>query len=159
MRGPLLFGCHAQMRAHDVCLCYVYVPTVILLCYTLVRACGSKPINIKSCYPMLPYRYASSHGPLARYVKLRIVHALGMPGMISPPPTSKETASKRSRYASRHVHNARAVMHVGIANPRWRGKRSRHSRRMRNPQFYVFGKRPMHGTWAFCICYVCLHTC
>ena len=31
---------------------------------------------------------------------------------------------------------ARAVMHVGIANPRWRGKRSLHSRRMRNPQFF-----------------------
>ena len=34
-------------------------------------------------------------------------------------------------------------MHAGIANPRWPGKRSRHSRRMRNPQFYVSGKRPM----------------
>ena len=34
-------------------------------------------------------------------------------------------------------------MHVGIANPRWRGKRSRHSRRMRNPQFYISDKRPM----------------
>ena len=34
-------------------------------------------------------------------------------------------------------------MHVGIAYPRWRGKRSRHSRRMRNRQFYVSGKRPM----------------
>ena len=33
-------------------------------------------------------------------------------------------------------------MHVGIANPRWRGKRSR---RMLNPQFYVSGKRPMAG--------------
>ena len=39
--------------------------------------------------------------------------------------------------------DARAVMHVGIANPRWRGKRSRHSRRMRNPQFCVSGKRPI----------------
>ena len=37
----------------------------------------------------------------------------------------------------------RAVMHVGIAHLRWRGKRSRHSRRMRDPQFYVSGKRPM----------------
>ena len=37
-------------------------------------------------------------------------------------------------------------MHVGIANPRWWGKRSRHSRRMRNPQFYVSGKSPWyHG--------------
>ena len=34
-------------------------------------------------------------------------------------------------------------MHVGIANPRWRGKRSLHSRLMCNPQFCVSGKRPM----------------
>ena len=34
---------------------------------------------------------------------------------------------------------ARAVRHVGIANLRWRGKRSHHSRRMRSPQFYVSG--------------------
>ena len=50
----------------------------------------------------------------------------GMPGMFSPPP-----------------RDARAVMHAGIGNPRWRGKRSRHSQRMRNPQFDVSGKRPM----------------
>ena len=50
-------------------------------------------------------------------------------------------ASQRSRHESRHIHQARAVMHVGIANPRWQGKRSRHSRRML--QFYVSGKRPM----------------
>ena len=40
------------------------------------------------------------NGPLTRYVKLRVAHAPGMPGMFSPPPTSKETASKRSRRAS-----------------------------------------------------------
>ena len=34
-------------------------------------------------------------------------------------------------------------MHDGIANPRWRGKCSRHSRCMRNTQFCVSGKRPM----------------
>ena len=33
------------------------------------------------------------------------------------------------------MRDARAVMQVGIADPRWRGKRSRHSQRMRNPQF------------------------
>ena len=32
---------------------------------------------------------------------------------------------------------------VGFIWSRWRGKRSRHSRRMRNPQFCVSGKRPM----------------
>ena len=49
----------------------------------------------------------------------------------------------KSRHASRHVRHARAVMHVGIAYPRCRGKHSRHSRLMRNPQFYVSGKRPI----------------
>ena len=64
-----------------------------------------------------------------------------MPGTFSPTPTSKETTIKRSRHASRHVRPARAVMHVGIANPR--GKHFRHSQRMHNPQFYVSGKMPM----------------
>ena len=37
--------------------------------------------------------FLPSNGPLARYVKLRVAHAPGMPGTFSPPPTSKETAS------------------------------------------------------------------
>ena len=38
-------------------------------------------------------------------------------------------------------------MHVGIANPRWWGQRSRHSRCMRNLQFYVSGNRPIAVTF------------
>ena len=78
-----------------------------------------------------------------RSVKFRVAHASGMPGTFFPPPTSKETASQWSRLASRHVCHSCAVIHVGIANPRWRGKLSRHSRhyrRMRNSQFYVSRK-------------------
>ena len=41
------------------------------------------------------------------------------------------------------MRHASAVMYVAIANSRWRGKRSRLSRRMRNPQFFVSGKRHM----------------
>ena len=41
---------------------------------------------------------------------------------------------------------ARAMMHVGITNTRWWGKHSRRSRRMHNPQIYIYGKRPMHRT-------------
>ena len=93
-----------------------------------------------------------SYGPLTRYVKLLVAHAPGMPGTFSPQPTSKETASQRSRHASRHVRHTRAVMHVRIANPQWRGKRSRHSRRMRNPQFYVSGKRPIGQTNLHWLC-------
>ena len=42
------------------------------------------------------------------------------------------------------MRRASAVMHVGIGNPRWQRK---HSRRMRNPQFYVSDKGPI--PWQF----------
>ena len=49
-------------------------------------------------------------------VEWRILHAPGMPGTFSPTSTWNETASKRSRHTSRHVHHAHDVMHVGIAD-------------------------------------------
>ena len=86
------------------------------------------------------------HGPLARYVKLRVAHAPGMPGTFSPPPLGSDP----------DMHHDTCATHVSWCMPgsltsvflwsRWRGKRSRHSRRMRNRQFYVSGKRPM-TTW------------
>ena len=85
----------------------------------------------------------SCHGPLARYAKLRVAHAPGMPGTFSPPP----------RVSDPDMHYGTCVTHVPWCMPGsltsgflwswWRGKRSRHSRRMRNPQFYASGKRPM----------------
>ena len=63
------------------------------------------------------------HGSLTRYVKLRVAHATGMP------------------------RNVPWCMPGSLTSDfiwgRWRGKRTRHSRCMRNPQFYVSGKRPM----------------
>ena len=60
-----------------------------------------------------------------------------MPGTFSPPP----------RVSDPDMHHGICVMHMPWCMPgsltsgflwnRWRGKRSRHSRRMRNPQFYV----------------------
>ena len=86
------------------------------------------------------------HGPLASYAKLRVAHASGMPGTFSPPP----------RVSNPVVHHGTCVTHVPWCMPgsvtsgflwsRWRGKRSRHSRRMCNPQFYVSGKRPIGST-------------
>ena len=83
------------------------------------------------------------HGPLTSYVKLGVAHALGIPGTYCPPP----------RVNDPDMHHGTCVTHVswcmsGLLTScflwsRWRGKRSRHSRRMRNPQFYVSGKRPM----------------
>ena len=83
------------------------------------------------------------HGPLSRYVKFRAAHGPGMPGTFSPPP----------RVSNPDMHHGTCVTHVPWYMPgslisgflwcRWRGKRSRHSRRMRNPQFYVSGKKTM----------------
>ena len=83
------------------------------------------------------------HGPLARYVLLRVAHAPGMPGMFSPPP----------RVYDPDMHHGTCVTQVPWCMPgsltrgflwsRWWGKRSRHSRCMRNLHFYVSGKRPM----------------
>ena len=82
-------------------------------------------------------------GPLARYVKFRIAHAPGMPGTFSPPPPVNDP----------DMYGGTCVTHVpwcmlgsltgGFLWSRWCGKRSRQSRRMRNPQFYVSGKRPI----------------
>ena len=60
--------------------------------------------------------------------------------MFSPPLGSSILKDASSIHTRGH---SRAVMHVGIAKSWWRGKRSRLSRRMRNSQFYVSGKRPI----------------
>ena len=91
----------------------------------------------------------SSHGygPLTRYVKLRVAHAPGMPRTFSPPP----------RVSDPDMYHGTCVTHVPWCMPgsltsgflwsRWRGKHCRHSRRMRDPQSYVSGKRPI----AYCL--------
>ena len=58
---------------------------------------------------------------------------------------SNETTSKRSKHAARHVRHARAVMHVGIAYPRWRGKCSRYSGCMRTRNFMYLARGPCQG--------------
>ena len=85
------------------------------------------------------------YGPLTRYEKLGVAHAPGMPGTSFPPPQIRDP----------DMHHGTCVTHVPWCMPGslncvflwswWRGKRSRHSRRMRNPQFYVSGKRPMRS--------------
>ena len=67
----------------------------------------------------------------------------GNAGNVSPATDFKGNPKLAIRRASRHVGDARAVIHIGISNQRCRGKRSRYSQRMRNPQFYVSGKRTM----------------
>ena len=82
------------------------------------------------------------NGPLTRYAELRVAHAPGMPGTFSPLP----------RVSDPDMHHGTCVTHVPWCMPgsltsgflwsQWRGKRSRHSRRMRNPQFSYLVRGP-----------------
>ena len=93
------------------------------------------------------------HGPLDRYMKLRVAHAPGMPITFSP----------TLRLSDSNMHHGTCVTHVpwcmtgsltsGFLWSWWRGNRSRHSRRVRNPKFYVSGKRPIDLVWKhrFCV--------
>ena len=86
------------------------------------------------------------NGPLTSYVKLRVAHASEMPGTFFQP----------SRVSDPDMHHDASVTHVSWCMPgsltsgflwiRWREKRCRNPRRMRDSQFYVSGKRPMQNT-------------
>ena len=113
----------------------------IICCINCVKICFEVSIwNLDG-----PWTLSSMylHGSLTRYAKFRVAHASGMPGTLSPP----------SLVSDPDMHHGTCVTHVlwcipgsltsGILWSRRRGKRSRHSRRMRNPQFGVSGKRPI----------------
>ena len=88
--------------------------------------------------------HRAHYGPLTRYAKLRVAHAPGMLGSFSPLP----------RVSDPNMHQGTCFTHVPWCMPgsltngflwsRWRGKRSRHSRKAFGNQlrllFYGFRK-------------------
>ena len=92
----------------------------------------------------------SPHGPLTRYGKLRIAHALG-------------TFSPLLRVNDPDMQHGRCMKHVPWCMPgwltsgflwsRWRGKRSRLSRRMHNPQIHVSSERPKFWYYFVLFCF------
>ena len=66
-------------------------------CYQIFLGhCRLAAVTVVPCYVVVsaPHLKIKHHGPLTRFMKLRVVHAPGMmPGTFSPPLTAKETAS------------------------------------------------------------------
>ena len=95
----------------------------------------------------------ATHGPLTRYAKLRFAHAPGMPGTFFPPPLVSDPDMHHDTYLTHVPWCMSESLTSGVLWNWWRGKCSRHSRRMRNPQFCVSGKRPMRNgfLWDFII--------
>ena len=84
-----------------------------------------------------------THGPLTSYVKLQVAHAPGMPGTFP-----RYRFQRKSPVSIPGMHHGTCVTHVpwcmsGSLIRDGGEKRSRHSRRMRNPQFNISGKRPI----------------
>ena len=69
-------------------------------CYTHSSA-GCCPLQMK-LPTHIPDRPLDGHGPLARYVKLLVVHAPEMPGTFSPPP----------QFSDPEMHQGACVTHV-----------------------------------------------
>ena len=99
-----------------------------------------------SCYHWFLMAWAS-----CQIRKIAGCACAGNAGNVFPPP----------RVSDPDMHHGTCATHVPWCMPgsltsgflwsRWRGKRSRHSRCMRNPQFYVSGKRPMEKGWILVI--------
>ena len=109
----------------------------------------SKISNTFTVTTRSPRDFAESRRPWATY-QIRKIAGCACAGNARN--VSPATAGYRSRHASRNVRDARAVIvpwcmpgwpTSGFHWSQWRGKRSRHSRCMRNPQIYLSGKRPM----------------
>ena len=66
-----------------------------------------------------------------------------MPGTFSPPPWVSDPDMHHSTCVTHVSWCMRGSLTSGFLLSRWRRKRSRYSRRMRNTQFYVSGKRPI----------------
>ena len=72
--------------------------------------------------------------------KLRVTHAPGMPGTFSPPPRASDPDMHHGTCGAHVPWYMPGSLTSGFLWSRWRGK---HSRRMRNPQSYVSGKKPV----------------
>ena len=81
--------------------------------------------------------------PVTRYVKLRVAHAPGIPGTFFLPITRVNDPDMHRGTCLTHVPWCMSGSLTSDFFWKWRGKRSHHFRCMRNPQFYISGKRPM----------------
>ena len=94
----------------------------------------------------LSHRTYSIHSNTWASYQIPKISGCTMPGTFFPP----------SKVSDPEMHHGACVTHVPWCMPgsltsgffwrRWRGKRSRYSWRMRNPQFYVSGWRPIDST-------------
>ena len=117
--------------------CYDIITTGKYTEQTIANKCQ----HLSALRDILPTN--TSHGPLTRYVKLRVAHAPGMPGTFSPP----------LRFSNPDMYHGTCVTHVpwcmlgsltsGCLWSRWRENVPGTPGASATRFFYVSGKRPM----------------
>ena len=83
-------------------------------------------------------------GPLARYVKLWVAQHRECRERFSPPLRVSDTDMHHGTCVTRLTWYLPRSITIGFLWSWWRGKRSRHSRRMCNLQFCISRKRPIN---------------
>ena len=133
--------CISKSKAYRCCTMYRCDMSTSLTLYT--NRIGGKvhPVSLAITGPKMQYDHV--HGPLARYVKVRIAHAPGMPGTFTPPPPGNNPGMHQDTCVTHVPWYMPGSLPSGFLWSRWREKRSRYSRHMCNAQFYVSGKRSM----------------
>ena len=123
---------------------YIYIYTQCNVSgYDINTSHGYGPIYFHMKFVFHSHRiyewWFDSNGPLTGYIKLRVAHAPGMPEIFSPTLRVNDPDMRRGTCMTHVPRCMPGSLNSCYIWRRRRGKRSRHSRRMRNQQFYVSG--------------------
>ena len=91
--------------------------------------------------------YLPIYGPLIRYVKLQVAHAPGMLARFPPPTRVSDPDMHQGTCVTRVPWCMLGSLTSGFLWRPWRGKCSRHSQYMRNPQLTYLVRGPWETHW------------
>ena len=106
--------------------------------------CKGPKRDVNQCHPdVFTVSFLWASWQIMRYVILGVGHAPGILGTFFPPPLVSYPDMRHGTCVTHVPWCMPGSLTSGFLWSRWPGKRSQHSRRMRNRQFYVSGKRSM----------------
>ena len=104
----------------------------------------------KCCWDITTSATSLCHGPLARYVKLRVAHVPRMPGTLPPPPRVSDPDMLHGTCVTHVPWCMPGSLICGFLWSRWRGKRSRHSGACATRDFTYLAKGPWYmSCWLY----------
>ena len=143
------------INSHESNNSFLSIEFTCLFDYMKYRSTWKSYLMLMKWHPNI-VAFQRVYGPLARYIKLRVAHGPGMLRTFYPSPWVSDPGIQHSTFVTHVLCCMPWSLISGFLSGRWREKRSWPPRRMRNPQFYISGKRPM-GEVYMIITYTCTH--